>query len=330
MSNPQKQKETQIPSSHRSTGTSSKRQATSSRSQSGNVGTSGSVARGENPQISIPLNSDLTLGPRPTLIVPSNLARCLFPEGVVSLELVREFYANIHASDKEVETLKSYVRGVSLNFSISDICTFHHLQPFDPDIFGFPYPPSTNGPSLNSLAHLLLADEGDWPLGLSSLLEQKGLKDAFHVLNHIICDLFQCTSHVSEIDKTRACFMHAITSDLSVDLRPHVVDLDLSDDETPPLDPNVQSSSTAPPLVHLSAASNSRIADAIAALFRHVNLIHSNLVERIGQVHERVDLIVECQAHDIVVIRNTLSALSRRHTEFITEVNDFINSIQRR
>ena len=44
------------------------------------------------------------------------------------------------------------------------------------------------------------------------------MNDIFHVLNHIICDLFQCTSHVSEIDETRARFMHAIVSDLPVDV----------------------------------------------------------------------------------------------------------------
>ena len=71
-----------------------------------------------------------------------------------------------------------------------------------------------NGLSLNSLVHLLLADEGDWPPNPLSLLKQKGLKDVFCVLNHIIYDLFQCTSHVSEIDETRARFMHAIASDL--------------------------------------------------------------------------------------------------------------------
>ena len=74
-----------------------------------------------------------------------------------------------------------------------------------------------SGFTLNSLAHLLLTDEGDWPPGPSSLLKQE-LKDVFRVLNHIICDLFQCTSHVSEIDKTRACFMHAIASNLPIDV----------------------------------------------------------------------------------------------------------------
>ena len=45
-------------------------------------------------------------------------------------------------------------------------------------------------------------------------------------------------------------------------------------------------------------------------------VIHTDLVERIGQVHERVDLIVEHQEHDIKVMRDTLSALSRQHAEF--------------
>ena len=60
-----------------------------------------------------------------------------------------------------------------------------------------------------------------------------------------------------------------------------------------------------------------------------MNVIHTNLIERIGLVHERVDLIVKRQAHDIVAIHDTLLALSCRHMEFITEVNDFITSIRR-
>ena len=61
-----------------------------------------------------------------------------------------------------------------------------------------------------------------------------------------------------------------------------------------------------------------------------MNVIHTDLVKRIGQVHERVNLIVELQEHDIKAIRDTLFALSHRHTEFINAVNDFINSIQRK
>ncbi|GFS30433.1 hypothetical protein Acr_00g0011900 [Actinidia rufa] len=105
-------------------------------------------------------------------------------------------------------------------------------------------------------------------------------------------------------------------------LRLHAVDLNQSDDETPP--------TTLPSAADPATTSNSRIADAITALFKHVNLIHSEWVKCIGWVHEHVDLIVEHQAYDIVAIRNTLLALSCRHTEFITKVNDFINSIRRR
>ena len=112
-------------------------------------------------------------------------------------------------------------------------------------------------------------------------------------------------------------------------LRPHAKDLDPSDNETlSPIAPDVPSTSIAPPpFVDPAAASNSRIANAIAALSAHMNVIHSDLVERIGHVHERVDLIVERHAHDIVAIYDTLLALSRRYTEFIIEVNNFINSI---
>ena len=83
--------------------------------------------------------------------------------------------------------------------------TYHHIQPLVPDIVEFLYPLSTSGPSLNSLAHP------------SSLLKKKRLNDMFRVLNHIIYDMFQCMSHVSEIDETRAHFMHDIVSDLLVD-----------------------------------------------------------------------------------------------------------------
>ena len=59
-----------------------------------------------------------------------------------------------------------------------------------------------------------------------------------------------------------------------------------------------------------------------------MNIIHMDLVERIGQVHEQVDLITERQEHDIKAMPDTLSTLSRQHTEFITTVNDFINNIR--
>ena len=87
--------------------------------------------------------------------------RLAVSKGFVCVELVQEFYVNIHATDKEARTLKTYVHGMFLNFSISDICAFYYIQPLDPNIVGFPYPLSTNGPSLNSLAHLLLAKEED-------------------------------------------------------------------------------------------------------------------------------------------------------------------------
>ena len=57
-------------------------------------------------------------------------------------------------------------------------------------------------------------------------------------------------------------------------LRSHVVDLDPFDDETPPTAANPAVDST------------SKITDAIAALFTHMNVIHTDLVERIGLVHE--------------------------------------------
>ena len=78
---------------------------------------------------------------------------------------------NIHSMNKEARTLNSCVREVFLDFSISNICNFHHIQSLDPDIIDFPYPPSRSGPTLNSLACLLLADEDDWPPDPFSLLK---------------------------------------------------------------------------------------------------------------------------------------------------------------
>ncbi|GFS38902.1 hypothetical protein Acr_00g0060080 [Actinidia rufa] len=138
------------------------------------------------------------------------------PEGFACPELAREFYTNIHGTNKEAGTLKIYVWGTFLNFSITDICVTLLIPPLHPDRVGFPYPPSVTPPSKDSLAHLLLASEDNWPS--SYLLKQKDLKDVFRVLNHVICNLFQCTSHVSEIDEVRARFMHAIATNLPIDL----------------------------------------------------------------------------------------------------------------
>ncbi|GFZ03642.1 integral membrane HPP family protein [Actinidia rufa] len=142
--------------------------------------------------------------------------RMAIPEGFACPKLVREFYINIHGTDKEVGTLKTYVRGTFLNFSIIDICVTLLIPPLHPDRVGFPYPPSVTPPSKDSLAHLLLASEGNWPSGY--LLKKKDLKDVFRVLNHVICNLFQYTSHVSEIDEVRARFMHAIATNLPINL----------------------------------------------------------------------------------------------------------------
>ncbi|GFY88896.1 hypothetical protein Acr_06g0008360 [Actinidia rufa] len=84
---------------------------------------------------------------------------------------------------------------------------------------------------------------------------------------------------------------------------------------------DLQSSSTT---TSASTSNDSRITDTIVSLFAHMDVIHKDLVEHIGQVHERVDLIVEHHAHDIKAVHDTLSALSHRHSEFITKVNDFI------
>ena len=94
-------------------------------------------------------------------------------------------------------------------------------------------------------------------------------------------------------------------------LQSHAVELDPSDKEVPPpASTDVPYSSTAPPPA-ATATSDLTITDANATLFTHMDVIHKDLVECIGQVHERVDLIVECQEHDIKAICDTLSALSR-------------------
>ena len=54
-------------------------------------------------------------------------------------------------------------------------------------------------------------------------------------------------------------------------------------DETPHVALDVPSTSFAPPpAVDLADASNSKIADTIAALFTHMNVIHMDLIEHIG------------------------------------------------
>ncbi|GFZ15728.1 hypothetical protein Acr_25g0001370 [Actinidia rufa] len=78
-------------------------------------------------------------------------------------------------------------------------------------------------------------------------------------------------------------------------LQSHAVDLNHSDDEVPPphVATNILSSFIAPSPVSPIVAFDSKIADAITALFVHVHVIHLDFVEHIGQVHEHVDLIVE-------------------------------------
>ncbi|GFY87840.1 hypothetical protein Acr_05g0014790 [Actinidia rufa] len=107
-------------------------------------------------------------------------------------------------------------------------------------------------------------------------------------------------------------------------LRPHTVEIVPSDDETPPtprVGPSTSTATTAAPAVPNPA---------ITALVAHVDMIHKDLIERIGHIHKRVDHIAERHEHDIKDIRDTLSALSQRHTEFIIDVNTFIQSIRRR
>ncbi|GFY81067.1 hypothetical protein Acr_01g0008760 [Actinidia rufa] len=69
-------------------------------------------------------------------------------------------------------------------------------------------------------------------------------------------------------------------------LSPYTMDIDSLDDEVPPLAAtNFPSISTASTTTSI-AVSNSKIVDAITSLFAHMNMIHIDLVECIGQVHE--------------------------------------------
>ncbi|GFZ21725.1 hypothetical protein Acr_29g0008870 [Actinidia rufa] len=275
--------------------------------------------------------------------------RMAVPEGFACPELVREFYANIHGTDKEARTLKTYVWGTFLDFSIPTICVTLLIPPLHPDRVGFPYRPSVTPPSKDSLTQLLL-----------------------------------CTSHVSEIDEVRARFMHAIATNLPINLgrlmfnlilasslenttrgflpfellitsfleahqivpeshntrlppgkpitrrtlllsnahldvaappsrlRPHTVEIVPSDDEITP--PHGDSSPLSDPPAASSAVSTSALTAAIASLVAHMDKIHKDLIERIGIVHERVDRIAERQELDIKVVPDTLSALSHSVT----------------
>ena len=80
------------------------------------------------------------------------------------------------------------------------------------------------------------------------------------------------------------------------------MDLDPLEDEVPhPAATNMLCTFTAhPPITASTVAFDSKIVDAIAVLFAHMNVIHTDLIERISLVHEQVNLIVECQAYDIV------------------------------
>ncbi|GFS42228.1 hypothetical protein Acr_00g0078590 [Actinidia rufa] len=111
-------------------------------------------------------------------------------------------------------------------------------------------------------------------------------------------------------------------------LRPHAVEIVPSVDEAPPPTKDVPSASI-DSIVAAPATATPLIATTIVALVAHMDGIHKDLVERIGQVHER-GRIAERQELDIKVVRDTLFALSQRHSEFITNVNDFIQSIRRR
>ena len=108
-------------------------------------------------------------------------------------------------------------------------------------------------------------------------------------------------------------------------LRPHTVEIVPFDDETPPTPCASPSTSTTTTLTAAPV-----VTAAITTLVAHMDMIYKDLIECIGHVHKRVDRIADRQEHDIKAIRDTLSALSQRHTKFITDVNTFIQSIRRR
>ncbi|GFZ11379.1 hypothetical protein Acr_22g0007770 [Actinidia rufa] len=313
MSIPQKQKESQISSSRCDSSTPNKRQATRPRTRIGMLGASSSQ---QSADISSPDVSKF----RPNF-ESEGWDHFAILEEIVCPELVREFCVNIHATDKDARTLKSYVQGMSLDFSISDICNIFLIQPLDPELVGFPYPSSTTRPSLNSLTYLMLAKEGfthaiasNFPVDLSRLM-----------FNLII---------EASLDNSSRAFLpfgHLVIEFLTIHLiapEPHETHLPV-EVVPPPAATDIPSTSIAPPSSAL-AAFDPKYADVIVALFTHIDVIHKDLIKRISLVHEHVDLIVERQEHDIKAVRDTLSTLSQHHSEFITKVNDFINSIRRR
>ncbi|GFZ19618.1 hypothetical protein Acr_28g0003230 [Actinidia rufa] len=156
-----------------------------------------------------------------------------------------------------------------------------------------------------------------------------GLQYHFTITGVPNAHTIQRQNHVETLTGTAATSWRMSNAHLGVappsQLRFHAVDLDPFDNEAPFGATDPPSTSNAPHAATDLVASILKIVDAIAALFTHMNVIHTDLVEGIGLVHKRVDLIVGRQAHDIV----SIATLFRRHTEFITEVNDFINNIRR-
>ncbi|GFS36664.1 hypothetical protein Acr_00g0047350 [Actinidia rufa] len=103
---------------------------------------------------------------------------------------------------------------------------------------------------------------------------------------------------------------HLGVAPLPPQLAPHIVELDsLKEVVPPPAATDIPSTSTALPTA-APTASDPKIIDVVATLFVHIDVIHKDLIERIGLVHKRVDLIVECQEHDIKAVHDTFLALS--------------------
>ncbi|GFZ05469.1 hypothetical protein Acr_17g0010410 [Actinidia rufa] len=153
--------------------------------------------------------------------------------------------------DKEAGTLKSYVRGMFLDFSISDICNFLLIEPLDPSMMGFPYPPSTV-PSLNSLARLVLANEDETRARFMHAIASDLLMTLSRLMFNLILE--------ASLENSFRAFLPfglLVTEFLAQHLivpEPDETRIPVDDEVPPPPVPDIPSTSTAPPPVAPTAA----------------------------------------------------------------------------
>ncbi|GFS34422.1 hypothetical protein Acr_00g0033940 [Actinidia rufa] len=285
MPSPQKRKGPQTPSFHRTSGTTSKRHATSSRSCSGSGSRQREYASTPNASKFRPNSKAearfnrsfksllvfvsrgvIVKGFSATLIytyfIKWGWQRLAVSEGVVCLELIQEFFANIHASDKEA--------GIEID--------------------------ETHARFMHAIASDLPVDVSRLMFNLILEASLDNSSRAYLPFGLLITEFLARLQIVFEPDETcvlvgKAISRHTLwmsnaylgVASSPPQLWPHDVNLDPSDDKTPLDAPDVPSTSFAPlSTANPAASSNSKIADAIAALFMHMNVIHMDLVERIG------------------------------------------------